>query len=407
MISLENDKLIIHLRGSNALQVEGAAYEIEANEGFVKDILDNPSPPIQYTEDKNNAVSPSIDGFKVSKPFVRVSRKQETIARRDGSAVNPEYYLTSQPFTADLQMDSRTPGSTIIWRARYKVTSVDATNYGNIQALVVPNEPPSPDDTNPSGNATIGFVVDFDSNTRNKVTIPTTPAEQEGGTNQYQGYQFRVFAWAEKGSDRSEPTQDMAWRSVVTYLINGYDNAGANGLGQTLQTGDQVWIRGGNTLTTSDIPGYPLTWEDDFSVLAEPGNTQRAGIRLMQKTGNGNLNTGSAANIWRWVTWGVTTRTYIGFFLGRSGLGGYAPPGDVTAEGDVDTVVRANRIWKYGPHIFSSQRGGWTNFKQRFPLYPGGHTYMSMTCDNSTDTPCFVLNMITRPANLTPPVSQE
>ncbi|MDR1566593.1 MAG: Ig-like domain-containing protein [Treponema sp.] len=393
MVSVAGNTLTIHLRGSNALQVEGAEYEIYTNEGFVQDILGNPSPAIDETHEV------STIGFLISKPFIRVSSSQETIGRQTVTGTDPEFYTVTQPYTARVQIDSRTPGSTIEWRAIDAITNVPDTNYANASSLQ-PTVVSAPAYNQPA----TGRARNSTTANQYSVTIPYTSTEQ----NVYQGYQFRIRAWARKEDtpfNQNEFTENMAWRSVVTYNINTYGSLGT--LGQSLQNGDQVWIRGGNNLTTSDIPGYPLTWEDNFEGLQ--GTSQRAGIRLMTKDSQTTTNYAgdTGRSIWKWLTWGVTTRTYIHFYLGRSGEydGGF-PTGVIAETGEPDE--KANRVWKYGPYIFSSQRAGWTNKKPNFPLYPGGHTWLRMNSDpNDNDIPSFVTNMINRPWNLTPPESQE
>jgi len=150
----------------------------------------------------------------------------------------------------------------------------------------------------------------------------------------------------------------VAYRTVITYqLRNGTGQISAAAGEQILGNGDQIWIRGGDAIGSSSIPGFPFTWEDDWTNLER----KRAGIRLMSKTAAGDdLNN----SVWKYVTWDLTATAYIDFIMGHD-----------------DTTTNLPVVWQYGPINWAYQRAGWTSFKTSFPIFPGEHRW----CDAGTN----------------------
>jgi hypothetical protein len=243
-------------------------------------------------------------------------------------------------------MDTRTPGASIYYIIQQAVTgNITAANWTPNGGPTDTNTPAAP--TQPADpRTTVGRVL-YDA----PITI--------GTVNTYTGIQWFVRAKAYTGATPIEQTEslwstdsyEMAYRTVITYQLNNAGNAITAGAGeQTMGSGDQIWIRGGDAIGSSSVPGFPVTWEDNWDNLAN----RRAGIRLMRKT-----NTTSSLNNseWKFVTWEINTTAYVDFILGR------------------DTASSIQQAWQYGPTQWAYQRAGWTSFKDSYPIYPGKHRW--------------------------------
>jgi len=159
----------------------------------------------------------------------------------------------------------------------------------------------------------------------------------------------------------------MAFRTAITYRLQG-KGGGANVVAtpntiaqQILANGDQIWIRGGDDIGSSSIPGFPFTWEDNWNTLVS--NQQRAGIRLMTKVNNTTYTTGGNQNQlnnsqWQLLTWEINATAYVDFILGR------------------DENALENEVWQYGPRGWEAQYGGWNMDKLKYPITPGEHRWM-------------------------------
>jgi hypothetical protein len=344
---IDGSKLIVELTGSNALQVPGATYIVEYPAGLVQDALS-----YQCTAAVNQSLS--IGG--VAKPFVRINKKQDVLTAQAGDANNPRLTV-AQPFQAEISMDCRTPGSTIYYFVNQEVTTTNAVNWGT--------------GVGTNGNGTTGentYPYDGPSDTSNP-PAPALPNDPEdagrvtyndpfsiGNDNEYQGLQWFVRAKASTGEAWSTDSYEMAFRTVITYM---YSLAYSAADGQAFGNGDQLWIRGGDGIGSSSVPGFPLTWSDDWNNL----NGKRAGIRLMQKTSTGTLVAANAT--WRWVSWEINTTAYVNFILGR------------------DAASSVQEAWLYGPREWAYQRAGWSSFTEKYPIYPGKHRYLNVSVDRA------------------------
>jgi hypothetical protein len=188
------------------------------------------------------------------------------------------------------------------------------------------------------------------------------------GNNNQQGYVWRISARSRNGAagtNNSDLYEEIAFRTVLTYQLDNLQPQ--TGVGQVMSDGDQLWIRGGDAIGSSSVPGFPLTWNDDYGKLSTDG--KRAGIRLLERVSyTTNMNNTS---VWRWVTWEINVRTWHDVVLGRG-----------TA---INTPQGANDAWQYGPRQWAYQTGGWTALKDDYTLYPGRHRWIR--CSNYEYTP--------------------
>ena len=396
--------LKIRLSGSNAPQVPGAAYIVTLPEGLVNDELGNSSA----------ASSPNVTLRGVAKPFVRIKKTQDVISTQPAD-VNTPRLTAAQPFESYARMDCRTPGSTITYNAVPWTSSVAASN---MSANVNTNPSDINEGAGRPNNAT-GSTYD-----NGQITL--------GGNTQYQGYQWWVRAEATTtavSSNTSVETEEKAYRTVITLQLN---NIRGDSNGDNLSNGNQIWIRGGDAIGSSSVPGFPFTWEDNWSNLSR----KRVGIRLMTKvittnewlsatktsnntytsTGhnlgdndtlidvevnlNGTVNQYTlrvaSADTFRLYTLGSSSGSLtnvgnqndtISFRplpnLNRSEWKFVTWEINTTAYIDfimgVDSNSLANIAWQYGPKEWSYQRNGWTLEKKRYPIYPGRHRWCTAT----------------------------
>jgi len=267
-VTIDDKKVIVRLSGSNAPQVPGATYTVSFPAGIVIDSLGNTNAALTY-----NAVS--LPG--VAKPFVRIRKTQDTIVESDSPSMTQPRLVATQPLLAYARMDSRTPNATV----RHTVNDWYSTTTGNNWSTGGTPQDSSGGATRPS-NPT--------------ATTPDTPVQiilgTNSGTNANQGYQWwtRAVATATINSTAyiSYETEEMAYRTVITYQLRNGTSAITASAGQSImESGDQIWLRGGDAIGSSSIPGFPFTWEDNWSSLSG----RRAGIRLMTKVPDSAIST--------------------------------------------------------------------------------------------------------------------
>jgi hypothetical protein len=207
----------------------------------------------------------------------------------------------------------------------------------------------------------------------NATVFTIGPAE---GGNGYQGYKYRVVAVGVTGTQSGTTftangisasyAEEIAYRSVFTFQAENL----AAGVGVTFANGDQVWVRGGNTMTSSTIPGFPLTVEDNWADLL--ATQSRAGIKLMTKMGTATNTLNNCE--WQWVTWEANSAIYVNIYLGR----------------DNDSSVA--EVWQFGPRVIHPQTDGFSLLKEWYVLYPGEHRRVSTNQTFGNRMPAFYFN---------------
>jgi hypothetical protein len=366
-IKVDGNKLTITLTGSNALQVLGASYDIGIPAGLVQDGLSFQWPGNNTTYNHTTA--------GINRPFVRIDKRinEDRITRATNGSMTVPYLRSdfSRVLQTTVRMDCRTPNSIV----RYSILDEEhtatqsttdfnrsGTNWRNGGALNTNPQnndkadrydfltQPSLSETGAAGTAAAtptGYATDTTS-----LTV---------GNNAESGYIWRVSVRSRNGtggSTNSAIYEEIAFRTVLTYQLTSNN---ANGEGQALDTGDQLWIRGGDAIGSSSVPGFPINWQDDYGKLNS--DDKRAGIRLLRRIEtNANLNTASS---WRWITWEINVRTWHDVILGRGT--------------DVNTAQQANDAWQYGPRQWAYKRGGWAALKDDYTLYPGKHRWCTIS----------------------------
>lgn len=396
-ISNDGKTLNIRLTGSSAPQVPGATYEVKWTGDLVSDSLGNSLP----------ADNTSVALRGVAKPFIRIRKTQDTISTQTGSGSAPRLVAT-QPFLAYARIDCRTPNSSILYTSAEGRTNLtgqapltatgtgtsnnnwytydtnwnqatnppnNTNNTGNNDTSMLMTRPGTP--TNSLANSTqITLGQNKDNANPPNLTTPTI--------SDVQGYQWwaRAHATATVSgtSYTSKETEEVAYRTVISYSLRGDPYEITIGDFTHLESGDQMWIRGGDAISSSSIPGFPFTWEDNFADLAN----KRAGIRLMTLVSVGRTSATVATNtlnnsLWRFVTWDMNATAYVDFIRGRDLT-------ETITEGGINITYNATDpavAWQYGPKRWCYQRDGWTALKTSYPIYPGKHRW----CDTGYNRP--------------------
>jgi hypothetical protein len=353
--------LTITLTGSNALQVLGAAHTVTIPANCVQDSLGYRWPATAQTYTYTTPL--------INKSFVRVDKQinRDTVTRtaNNGSATNP-WLTTNQILQTRARLDCRTPNSYV----RYNTTSqrFDARGAANTATGTTTNgtgtgqTTSASDYRNTDTNANnFSYLTQSDpqNNGTNYNTFTGTTAHITVGDTEPHGYVWRITTRgrnSQNGTIYSDMSEEIAFRTVLTVQLQNM--ATDSSLGKPPESGNQLWIRGGDAISSSSVPGFPLTWSDDFNSLSTAG--KRAGIRLMRLDTVG-ANFGTASQ-WKWVTWELNVLTYYDVVLGR----------------DVDnaTAPDAAKAWQYGPRTWAYQRGGWSILKADYALYPGKHRWI-------------------------------
>jgi len=377
-VVVSGDTLTIHIRGSNALPVLGAQYNVIISQGFLQDSL-------SFRWPENNTTYTNGATTQINRPFVRVDKKvnADRIVSATGSIAMPHVRADySGLLTTTARLDCRTPGSIV----RYNQAGTEHTATQATTSVNRPGDNWRNDDTADSINTvnvteiaetgTSGTTYDNFTGTGTATLIPI--GNTTGSSNEH-GYVWRISARSRNGtggSINSAAFEEIAYRTVLTYEL--YRIIPQAGVGQNLSSGDQLWIRGGDAIGSSSVPGFPLNWGDDYGRL----NTERrrAGARLMRMVSSSSAATTATvgtntvagfnhASEWRWITWEINVRTWHDVVLGRN-----------------DTITNpqtANDAWQYGPRQWAYQTGGWTALKDDYTLYPGRHRWIRITQDGS------------------------
>ncbi|MCL2472088.1 MAG: hypothetical protein FWF26_00270, partial [Treponema sp.] len=363
--------VFIRLNGSNALKVPGAKYAIEYPAGFVQDLIGNyceAYPPAAVGGESGSMTPDEWYGIKkvpgVSRPFIRISPEAEKITESNpGTGAQPRL-VAVRPGMASLRLDTRTPASEVRYvKAEANTTGIktDETadwTTASTSATYGPSSDPqfSPSTTEPDATSSSFGNPDLTP----KAVVSLTIGPDVKANNLYEGYKLRIRAKGAVGTALSSATsEEVVYRSVLTFKASNAANISAI----TFDPGDQVWVRGGDTLYGATIPGFPLSSHDNFYDLESTG--KRAGIRLMTRT-NTDTTTALESSTWQWVSWEIKTITFIGLFKGH------------------DTASTAAQAYQYGPLQAFSQTGNWSMAKDVYALLPGGHRWLNSQAPDYT-----------------------
>jgi hypothetical protein len=357
----------VTLNGTNSLNVPGASYSLSYLSGFVQDEYEN------YCAADSTTTFSGSDIGGLSRPFIRSSKPSERVSAQTGSGTAPRLYIEplDRAVTAQVRMDTRTPGSVV----RYATASMtnrggatpnvdnSANNNSNMSTDAPSNDPARPTITgiataaNPFGHSST--LIDVGGAAQNTYSV-------------IQGLRHRFYAVSEKGGvisttlNTASFTEEMLYRTVLTFkgATSGHTSISMN-------DGDQLWVRGGNEVNNTTIAGFPLRWNDNYNNPSLPnppylpGTGEQAGIRLMTR-----INTDSTIlkdSTWQWVTWDITVPAFIKVYLGR------------------DTESTAAQAKQYGPRYSYVQQNNWTYLTSQYRLFPGEHRWLNSSTPQQSD----------------------
>jgi hypothetical protein len=262
----------------------------------------------------------------------------------------PNGYTTTaaaeQPFTANVRIDTQTPGANI--NAAYNTRETLPQQGGAGGMPFNGNDHPAIPSVFPLDAATATLRNGTDS------TVEFELGDDVLGTDGYPGYLYGIRAEATKSiiiteitdvtntSPTSAAAYDKVARSVIMfYNIQQAANWGAATPATTSlkyyasQKGRRLhlWIRGGDVLSGNSLtPGFPLKW----------GDTAKGGAGLF---------TGPDDGLKYWISWGVNATAYYHFVAG-------------TTKDKADAAD--------GPLDWGWAKNAWSFQHHRYPLHPGG-----------------------------------
>jgi len=379
IVEVSGSVLKVRLTGSSAPQVPGASYAVTYSGGLVVDSLGNDSAPGNYTGEPGDQPAITLGG--IAKPFVRIKKDQDTISINDTINGNTPRLTAVQPQYAYVRMDCRTPDTSIQYGAKEITYAVTGVNWSLASG-------PNTTNTTVTPNATTPPTILATPPNPNTVTGGTNPANLQIGNNTIQGYRWWVRAKAVKGAVESDISDEMAYRTAITYVTVGMADTADTVAHTRLTDGDQIWIRGGDAISSSTIPGFPFTWGDDFTSLLN--SKKRAGIRLMTKTNNTDALNSST---WNLLTWEMNATAYIDIIRGKEEA--------ETVGGVSFTTSSVQQAWQYGPRRWSNQRGGWTFEKLKYPINPGEYRWLSTGVELGSSGAINFISAFTSRGNLT------
>jgi len=385
-ITIQNDyEIRVNLTGANALKVIGANYIVSFTGGIVFNEAGSPNSAYNST-DAGRIHTTSI---RAARPTIRLLKTQESIVVRQANATTARIHA-EQPGQAQIMMDSRTPSSRVVYIAQSASvgnnTAVSWIGAGTDPSFPVsfpasagmPTAPAAPTAINtgtinkaPAGGPVNGTRYLFGrTDTGLEPSLGIGPAAEASGL--FQGFKFRIRAagMVNNGGNASDfssiHAEEVAFRTVIVFQgvnVPNFYSASHFGSG----AGHQLWIRGGNTINSTTIPGFPLTITDNWTNLQV--NRERAGIRLMSKT-SGTAGNNLEASTWQYVSWDINAVTYYDIYIGYDDT-----PVNLTNPTEVANFQ--NRIFQYGPRYFSRNTGEWTTLKQYYAAVPGERRWLS------------------------------
>ncbi|MCL2229466.1 MAG: hypothetical protein FWC01_00050 [Treponema sp.] len=414
-VVVSGDKLTINITGSNALAVLGAQYTVTLPAGAVQDALSFRWPVVSGDQ----TYTRTWEG--INRAFIRVDKKVNadriTAAAGTAAGVPQMNGNFADLLTTTVRFDCRTPSANVRYNTASRThgattASVTANGHGTNAVITDDGRRGTGGAMQTGGgsglfrsnevadNDIIGFAntgttsdtllvrptINTDNDTGGVTTYSdfTTTITIGGATPavtaaNVTGFTWRVAARSRAnigGADRNSIiiSEEVAFRTVLTYElrnIRGTNDGGTTEIGVRPEVGETLWIRGGDALSSSSVPGFPLTWTDNYETLRANGT--RAGIRAMQRISGDSPHGGEAAadaSIWRWITWEINVRTWHDVVLGSNF--------NATNTGTPSTA-NVNDAMQYGPRVWRYQRGGWTASKDIYTLYPGRHRWLRLT----------------------------
>lgn len=329
--------LAIDLTSTYALPVKGAVYKVTVPAGLVSDEVKN-------SNDENNTNKITSEGIEA--PEIRIVKPTYSITIPNNATTieattkNSTVDITPMQ-TATMYLSCRTPGATL----KYGLNS-SASN-----AITVHSNP-----INVSTTKTAEITVPSTIGTNYNSAVSLGAGNVVNSYSAATGLKIAIAAVATKNGVQSEPSYEYAARTVVKFNLQHYrDSDSTEGTGKNdsrltnLWFKDlRVWICGGDSpYGPNSTETCPLAWSDPskFKMMAGTKTYPNAAYNAKE----------AIYGTYYWVTWDVTSTTYIGFVAGNV-------PSDANTNGP--------SAWFVGDYH-------WTLIKDKYPLYPGETLIMS------------------------------
>lgn len=332
-VSLSNDKktMIVDLSSTYAVPVKGAVYSITIPDGLVIDEVNN-----KYVATKSYSVT--VSG--VEKPEIIIIKPSYSITNTGNTkaaSVNMEDVQS-----ATMYITCRTPGAKI----NYGLNSVKST-----EKII---------NSNPILDVKTGNVItNLDGYTRTNDPIAPTEittnyskavllgnSDNVSTYGEATGLKFAIAARTSKNDVSSEISYEYATRTVLKFYLHHYRDSGNDSTGDST-TGNEkirnmrIWLTGGDSDSgPNSLETFPLAWNDSskFKLMAGDKTNPSSTDDKISMYGS-----------WWWVSWDITSATYIGFVAGNV-------PEDANTSGP--------DYWFVSDYL-------WTLNKSQYPLYPG------------------------------------
>lgn len=351
--------LQIELGSAYVLPVKGAYYKLTIPAGVVTDDISN-------TNDENAVKEFSVYSEGVETPAIRIVKPVYTINitgttnanRTKNSTVN----IADQK-TASMFMNCRTPGATILYEKNTKVSSTITAHSNPLKILKNGNAYSSTHDT----DSDVTVPTDLTQIYSKMIELNNGNNDSVNSYNNATGLKIAISAKSIKTNpvtnevENSYNGYEYAARTVLKFTLQHY----RDGNGRTTTDGDsnltmkdlRIWVQGGeNTYGPNSSKTFPLAWGNEsskFKLMAGTHSNPNSTDQKQCMYGN-----------WWWVSWDITTTTYIGFVAGNI---------------DSESNSKGPAFWYTGDYL-------WTLIKDQYPLYPGETLEMKAYGDKEADS---------------------
>jgi hypothetical protein len=391
------------------LRVKGVYYTMTFDAGLVQDSLGNSIEKYDTPKTDNGTI---FLNSGVNAPFIRIEKKKESLfvpppsssaaddkvlmaavtvdvdtyeVKEDydgGYAVPPQTNTLNarQPMTARVKIDCQTPNTDIYYTSTPTKTDPFAGPFNM-------GDNPVPSVSMPAASGTLYGDESDPLWDKDDKTLKV------GDANNLKGYLYGIRAEAgpknylnptsPKPELASEAAYERAARSVIIFTgrirnwgnWTSYTNQSnpatnlwrqAKLLEPTKNSGLNLWIRGGDDLSGSSTPGFPLSWDDkDYGGIRLFTSTNTAAESDTGGTISRETDTGSNLGTMYWVSWEVTTRAYFFFYAGI---------------GTTDLTDMKNGPWKW-----AALKNTWALRYEEYPLHPGASLVLYANAEVGTN----------------------
>ncbi|MDY2840648.1 MAG: Ig-like domain repeat protein [Treponema sp.] len=346
-LSADNKSIKVELSSTYALPVKGANYSVTIPAGFVSDDVNNP----------NATVTEKVQAPGVEKPEIRIYKPSYSITN-PGNTTGATVSMTDVQ-TATMFITCRTPGATINYGKTSDSNAATVaynSNSTTARKEVLVHSNPINVSTTKTGDVTIPTVKSSNYTSNTAVDLGSDDSLKVNSFTGAQGLKIAITAQANKDGIDSDLSYEYATRTVVKFNLQHHRDAIGNTTAKNSLTFKdlRVWLTGGDSTSGPNASSsFPLAWSDSSKFKLMEG----------KHTGSTTDDKESMYGKWWWVSWDITSTTYIGFVIGDV-------PSDANTNGPT--------FWYLGDYH-------WTLIKEDYPLYPGECLFMEAKDETGSD----------------------